>query len=184
MVDAGLRGVRAGLQHHLHRHVHADDAARRTHGARGEEAVKPRAAAEVEDRLAGAQRGDGVRVAAAQPEVGTDGSGGDFLSAVTQCLRADGGRATTTATGGGGVRPAVGRTCGDGGVGFADFGAHGVRVFRDGGVGVHGRCWRTGVKGTRGECASGELRILANLLPQKSRFHGEFTFIPARRTHR
>mmetsp|Transcript_6795 Transcript_6795/g.27732 ORF Transcript_6795/g.27732 Transcript_6795/m.27732 type:complete len:284 (+) Transcript_6795:3020-3871(+) len=66
--ELGLEGLRPRAREHLGRHVDADDAPRGSHGVRGEEAVYPRAAAEVEHVLPGLEprQTDGCAAADAQ----------------------------------------------------------------------------------------------------------------------
>jgi hypothetical protein len=80
-IDVGGRnpaGVVAGLGDHLGGHVHADDAAGAPYPARRQEAVESGSATEVEHRLARAQRGDRLRVAAPEPEVRAIGDAGEI----------------------------------------------------------------------------------------------------------
>ena len=61
---------------HFRRHVDADGLAGRADPRRRQQYVQPGAAAEVHDRLARSQSGEGRRVAARQPQVGVGGDGG------------------------------------------------------------------------------------------------------------
>jgi hypothetical protein len=81
-----LLRVGAGLGNHFRGHVHPDDPACFADLPPGEETVKAAAAAEVEDNLAGFERGDGLGVSAAQPHVGPLRHGADLLGAVAKLL--------------------------------------------------------------------------------------------------
>ncbi len=64
------RGVVAGFLQHLMGHVDANDPAARTDPVGCEKAIKPGAAAEIDDDLTGLHRGERLRIAATQAEIG------------------------------------------------------------------------------------------------------------------
>ena len=71
IAGAELASVVARLLEHLVRHIDADHAAGRADLPRRQEAIEPRAAAEIDHGLAGLHRRDRQRVAAAEAEIGT-----------------------------------------------------------------------------------------------------------------
>ena len=71
---ADLGRVLARLGQHLVGHVDADDPARVTDLPRRQKTVEAGAAAEIDDGLARLHRGDRLRVAAAEPEIGAFGN--------------------------------------------------------------------------------------------------------------
>jgi hypothetical protein len=84
---AGLGGVLAGLLQHLVRHVDADDATGGAHLPRGKKAIEAGAAAEIDDHLAGLERRDRLRVAAAEAEIGAVGDRGEFGVGIAHLAR-------------------------------------------------------------------------------------------------
>src|SRR4051794_17084324 len=131
IVDAGLGGVPVGEGEHLVGHVQADRAAGGPDAAGADEDVRAGTGAEVEDRLALVQFGDGGRPAAAERGLDRRGGGAGGLVAVeggAVDLDAVGvGRAhvlVDAATRGGGAAATTGRSLGDavggGGVALAD----------------------------------------------------------------
>ena len=84
VLGADTRGVRARLADHRRRHVDAQDTSGRSHLLRGQEAVEPGAASEVEHRLAGPQGRDRLRVSAAEAQVRTLRHAGDVLGRVAE----------------------------------------------------------------------------------------------------
>src|SRR5712675_1593613 len=64
------RGVVAGFLQHLMGHVDTDYPAARTDPLGCEKAIEPRAAAEIDDDLAGLHRGERLRIPTTEAEIG------------------------------------------------------------------------------------------------------------------
>src|SRR5438132_6765443 len=85
------------------RHVYADNPAGRANLLGREEAIDPRAAAEIDDHLARAHRRERLRIAATEPEIRTLRQGGQLRFGITHgardLRRRGSGPATTRAAG-------------------------------------------------------------------------------------
>src|SRR5262245_40206874 len=117
--------VVASLGDHLGRHVDADDPAGSTDSFGGQKAVEPSATPEIENRLAGLQRGDRLRIAASEAEAGSFGDARKLILRVAE-------RQAAAILGSTTANPTAILTSRDLGVGGSHLGSHCV-VF----VGVH-----------------------------------------------
>jgi len=86
------------------RHVDSDDAAGRSDLLRRKKTIDPRAAAEIDDHLAGTHGRQRLRVAAAEPEIGALRQGGELRLRIAHAaggaLRRGGGAAAACVSGG------------------------------------------------------------------------------------
>ena len=81
--EPGPRRVRPRLDEHRRRHVHADDPAGGSDGARREEGVDPRSRTEVDHRLAGLEREVRDRRSASEPQIRFVGEDGEIRRVIT-----------------------------------------------------------------------------------------------------